>query len=127
MISPDLLQMGTVMALSLVSMYRPGSFSASTTAVRAWKRFMPYKQTIRQAIRFFSLRLTETHLIGLPSVLIERAIVVQDIDERKFMPDTNFVIVGIVCWGNLDGSCSEFHIDGNRVGDNGDATVKERM
>lgn len=60
MISPDLLwagesetchrhvldtaayrQIGICIGLSFVSTYSPRSFSACTTATRAWKRFMP--------------------------------------------------------------------------------------
>jgi hypothetical protein len=37
----DLLQNGTTMGLSIVSLYNPLSFKASVTALRAWNLFMP--------------------------------------------------------------------------------------
>ena len=37
----DLLQTGTTIGFSFVSRYRPFSFNASRTAVRAWNRFIP--------------------------------------------------------------------------------------
>lgn len=41
------------------------------------------------------------------------------------MPFTNFIIVGVVCGGDLDGACSKLHINGDGVSDDRDAPLEE--
>lgn len=43
------------------------------------------------------------------------------------MPQTNFVIVGIVCRRNLDSTSSELHVDNDRIGNDGNPSIKERV
>lgn len=43
------------------------------------------------------------------------------------MADSNFIIVSVVCGGDLYGSSAEFHIDDDRVRDNRESAIDERM
>ena len=40
---------------------------------------------------------------------------------------TSFVIVGVVCRGDLDGTSTEFHVDDDGVCDDRDASIDKRM
>ncbi len=43
------------------------------------------------------------------------------------MSYTNFVIIGVVCGSDLNGTGSELHINDDRVSDNGKSAIEERM
>ena len=68
---------------------------------------------------------TDDYLEFLTSVRVKCTVIVQNVDELEFMADTDFVIIGIVRRCNLHGTCSELHVDGDFVGDNGYAAVDE--
>jgi len=68
-----------------------------------------------------------THLESVSGILVKRPVVIQDIYKRKFMPYTNFVVVGIVSGCDLNGSRSELHIDDDRIRNDWQAAVDERM
>ena len=68
-----------------------------------------------------------THFESVSSILIERPIIIQDIYKREFMPHTNFVVVGIVSGRDLHGSGSKLHINNDRIGNDWQAAVDERM
>jgi hypothetical protein len=59
------------------------------------------------------------------SVSVERSVVVEDVDEVEFVTLTDFVVVRVVGGGHLDRSSTERHVDGDRVGDDGEAAVEE--
>lgn len=115
------------MGLSLVSMKRPDSLSAFTTATLAWKRFIPYK-TDRTRQSIFDQRVDKyIDLKFLASVLVESPVVIHDIDKLQIVAYADFIIIGVVCWGNLNSTCSELHVDDDIIRDNGDTTVNERV
>ena len=63
----------------------------------------------------------------LARVLVEGTVVVEDVDESEVMPCTDGVVVGVVRGGDLHGTGTELHIDGDVVGDDGNESVEERM
>ena len=107
----------------MVSTKRPASLRAVTTATLAWNRFIPYNGV--KVCPYNLSRITNLEL--LPSVGIECSVVVEDVDERKVVTDSDLVIVPIMCGGDLDGSGAELHIDDYRVGDYRDSAIDERM
>ena len=68
-----------------------------------------------------------TDLESLPSVGIEGSVVVEDVDEREVVTDSNLIIVSIMRRGNLDSSSTELHVDDNGVRDDWDSAINERM
>lgn len=66
-------------------------------------------------------------LESLPNIGIECSVVVEDVDERKVMTDSDFVIISIMRRSNLDSSGAEFHVDDDRVRDNWDSAINERV
>ena len=68
-----------------------------------------------------------TNLETLPGAGIEGSVVVEDVDEREVMTDSNLIIISIMCRGNLDSSSTELHVDNNGVRDDWDSAVDERM
>jgi len=68
-----------------------------------------------------------TNLESLPGVGIEGSVVVEDVDEREVVADSNLIIVSIVRRGNLDSSSTELHVDDDGVRDYWDSAVNERM
>jgi len=73
------------------------------------------------------LKSCTTNLESLPSVGIEGPVVVENVDEREVVTDSNLIIVSIMRRGNLDGSSTELHVDDNRVRDDWDSAINERM
>lgn len=67
------------------------------------------------------------YLEFLPSVLIERAIIIQDVDEFQLVSDSNLIIIRVVCWGDFHSSGTKRHIDNDIIRHDRDATVDERM
>ena len=67
-----------------------------------------------------------THLELLSSVVIERSIIIQDIDELKSVADTNLVIVGIMGWRDLHCTSSKFLVN-LFVDDDGQTPVQKGM
>lgn len=63
----------------------------------------------------------------LPSIGIKGPVVVKDVDERKVMADSNLVIVSIMSRSNLNSSGTELHVDNDRVGDNRESAINERV
>lgn len=63
----------------------------------------------------------------LTRVVVERAVVVQNVDELKFVAHADFVIVRVVCRRDLHGAGTERHIDNDVIRDDGNAAVKERV
>ena len=59
-------------------------------------------------------------------MLIEGAIVVQDIDELKFVTYSNFIIIGVVGRSDFDGTRSKLNVD-DLIADNRHSAVDERM
>ena len=68
-----------------------------------------------------------THFKLVSGIIVERPIVIQDIYKRKVMPYTNFVVVRIVSGRDLHGSRSKLHIDDDRIRNDWQAAVDERM
>jgi hypothetical protein len=68
-----------------------------------------------------------TNLEFLPSIGIKGSVVVEDVDERKVMTDSNLIIVSVMGRSNLHGSGTELHVDDNRVRDDWDSAIDERM
>jgi len=62
----------------------------------------------------------------LSSVVIERSIIIQDIDELKSVADTNLVIVGIMGWRDLYCTSSKFLVN-LFVDDDGQTPVQKGM
>ena len=67
---------------------------------------------------------SSAHSIDRTSIGVHRSIVVENIDKFEFVPHSNFVIVRIVRGSHLDGSCTEFHIDSDRIGDDGNPSTE---
>lgn len=59
-----------------------------------------------------------SYLELLSGIRVERSVVVQNVDDLQFMPLTNFVIVRVMCRGDLDSTSSELHIYHDVVADN---------
>lgn len=68
-----------------------------------------------------------TNLEFLPSIGIKGSVVVEDIDEWKVMTDPNLIIVSVMGRSNLHSSGAELHVYDNRVRDNWDSAINERM
>lgn len=68
---------------------------------------------------------SKTHLILLPSILIKSPIVVQNINKRQPVPNSDLVIVRIVRGRDLHRARAELHVDDDGVGDDGDAPREE--
>ena len=60
-------------------------------------------------------------------IIVQRTVVIQNIDKLEIMPYANFIIIGIVCRRDLDGTSSKRHVDDNRIGNDWDTSIKERM
>ena len=58
-------------------------------------------------------------------VVVERAIVVEDVDELELVPHADFVVVRVVCGSDLHGTRTKGHVDGDVICHDGDAPVKE--
>jgi hypothetical protein len=65
-----------------------------------------------------------THLV-LSRILVVGTIIIHQVDEFEVVSLTALEIVRIVGGSDLDGSRTEFHIDRNGVGDNGDSAAVE--
>ena len=65
-----------------------------------------------------------THLV-FSGILVIRTVIIHQIDKLEVVSLTTFEIVGIVGWSDFDGSGTEFHIDSNGIGNNGDSTAVE--
>jgi hypothetical protein len=61
----------------------------------------------------------------LASVLVVCSIIIHQIDELEVISLTTLEIIGIVGWGNFDGSSTELHVDSDGVGDDWDSTSVE--
>lgn len=61
------------------------------------------------------------------SVGVERAVVIKNIDKFELVAHADFVVVGIVSRCHFDGTGTESHINCNRVSDDRDATIQERV
>lgn len=42
------------------------------------------------------------------------------------MPLADLIIILIVSRGDLDGTCTEFHVDDDGIGDNGEAAIRDK-
>lgn len=69
----------------------------------------------------------KNYLELLSGVLIVSSIVVHQIDKLEVVSLPAFVIVRVVSRGDLDGTSSEGHVDGDTIGNDGEPTVDERM
>src|SRR5690606_19726289 len=67
------------------------------------------------------------YLEQFASIGVESSIVVQDVDKLEIVSLTSFVIVGVVCRGDLDSTSTEFHVDDDGVCDDRDASIDKRM
>lgn len=87
-------------------------------------QFQAIKRTKPISVKTYLLSIneTETNLEPLSSVIVERSVVVHDVDELEIMSLSALVIVLVVCRSDLDGSSSEGHVDGDGVGDDWDPT-----
>lgn len=61
----------------------------------------------------------------LSGVSVERTVVVKDVDELEVVSSSALVIVLVVRRRDLDGSGSKGHVDGDGVGDDGDASLRK--
>lgn len=61
----------------------------------------------------------------LAGVLIICTIIIHEVDELEVVSLTALEIVGVMCRCDLDGTSTEGHVDGDRVGDDGDSTAVE--
>ena len=55
------------------------------------------------------------HTLEFASVRVQRAVIVQDIDERQVVALAHIIVVRVVCWRDLDGTRAERHVNGNGV------------
>lgn len=67
------------------------------------------------------------HLEFRSGIGVQSTVVVQDIDELKFVSNSNSVIVRIVSRCDLDSSSSKLHIDGFLIANDRDPSSEERM
>jgi hypothetical protein len=65
--------------------------------------------------------------LELSSIVIVGTIVVHEVDELKVVTLSTLVIVRIMSWGDLHGTGTKVHVDGDGVGDDGNAAVDERV
>ena len=72
-----------------------------------------------------SLKHARTYLELRSGIVVERAIVVQDVDKLEIMPDTDFVIVGVVRGSDLDSTSTKRHVDDDVVRYDGDLAIDE--
>lgn len=112
-------QMGICIGLSFCSTNRPLSLRSWIILFLMWNRRMPW--TVRH--RFEGLR-CRTHLV-LAGVLVVRAIVVHQADELEVVPLSTLKIVRVVRRRDLDSTGTELHINGDAIGDDGNATSVE--
>jgi hypothetical protein len=63
----------------------------------------------------------------LSGILVVGSVVVHQVDEFQVVPLSTFVVVVIVGRGDLDGTGTESHVDGDGVADDGDSSVDEWM
>lgn len=68
-----------------------------------------------------------SNLEFISSVGIESSVVVEDVDEREVMTDSNLVVVSVMCRGNLDSSGTKLHVNNDRVRDDWDSAMNERV
>lgn len=68
-----------------------------------------------------------TDLEFFPSIRVKGSVVVEDVDERKVMTDSNLIIISVMGRSNLHSSGTEFHVNDNGVRDDWDSAVDERM
>jgi len=68
-----------------------------------------------------------TNLEFIPSIRIKGSVVVEDIDEWKFVTGPSLIIVSVMGGSNLHSPGTELHVDDNRVGDNWYSAVNERV
>ena len=61
------------------------------------------------------------------SVSVERAVVVEDVDELELVAHADLVVIWIVRGRDLHRAGSECHVHNDVVRDNGDAAVQERV
>jgi hypothetical protein len=54
---------------------------------------------------------SNAYLELIPGVLIECAIVVQNVDILEIMSHCDLIIVGIVSWCDFNSTCAEVHVD----------------
>ena len=66
-----------------------------------------------------------TDLELLAGIIVECAVIVQNVDEREVVPDANFVIVRIMRGRNLDRAGTKGHINDDVVGHNRNAAIEE--
>jgi hypothetical protein len=71
-------------------------------------------------------RLSNAYLEHLPSSIRNITVVVQNVYEQKVVTTSNFIVIGIVGWGNPNGTTSNLHID-SVIGDNWDSTIGKRV
>lgn len=64
-------------------------------------------------------------LESFTGIVIVRSVVVHQVDEFQVVPLAAFVIVVVVRRGDLDGTGTKGHVDGDRVADDGDPSVNE--
>jgi hypothetical protein len=72
----------------------------------------------------FRILLREETYNERPSVLIERPIIIKNIDELKIMSLSDFVIVRIMSGCDFDSTSSEFHIDRDGIGDDRQTAIR---
>ena len=63
----------------------------------------------------------------LPSIGIERPVVVQNVDERKVVADPDLIIVSIMRRSDFNSSGAELHVDNNRICDDWNSAIDERV
>ena len=68
-----------------------------------------------------------TDLEFLSSIRIKSPVVVEDIDKWKVVTDSNLVVISIMGGGNLHSSGTELHVDDDRVRDDWDSAINERV
>jgi hypothetical protein len=94
-------------------------------AVLTWYRLIPYEKTKESVLNRSPQDETNTHLELFSSVLVVCSIIVHQVDELEVVPLSTFVIVRVVSGGNLYGTGSESHVDGDGIGDDGESSVDE--
>lgn len=67
------------------------------------------------------------HFELLSGVIVVGSIVVHQIDKLEVVSLSTFVIVRVVSRGDLDGTSSKGHVDGDTIGDDGESSVDERV
>ena len=81
----------------------------------------------RNTVRHRITSHTGTHLELRSSICVESTVVIQNIDKLKLLPYSNFIVIRIVSRGDLHGTSSEAHINGDIIRHYWNSAIYKRM